>query len=318
MISKRLPRLLCVLFLLVMSPFLYADDPPLALNFLPTDATHVSFAFSGVVQNEAGESLGYFFEMQRDENKFHAIAALLDGQNNRVVLLDESEEDVLDIKPYDWHVGRAFLQFNPINDSWIFGLRSQKNKGFNFKVDMLSPTESHPAAQDLTKDVVLLVSQTSRLNGHIKTGKDSKEEFVTAKNSWFRQVWFKKPQDKSCPFTGVLCRFNDGSGFYSVTMPDKNALRGAIAGYSNEQGVPLAMSQFIQVKQAKEGLWHIRVASPNLHLVLSDYIKQSSVVAGFLNKGKNPGFCMLSKNNLGSPPLVISPLAQLKGLEGKS
>ena len=166
--------------------------------------------------------------------------------------------------------------------------------------------------------MVLLVSQTSRLNGHIKTGKDSKEEFVTAKNSWFRQVWFKKPQDKSCPFTGVLCRFNDGSGFYSVTMPDKNALRGAIAGYSNEQGVPLAMSQFIQVKQAKEGLWHIRVASPNLHLVLSDYIKQSSVVAGFLNKGKNPGFCMLSKNNLGSPPLVISPLAQLKGLEGKS
>ena len=237
--------------------------------------------------------------MQRDGDEFHTIAALFDGQNKQPILLDESQAVISQPTPYNWHVGRAFLRFNPINDSWIFGLKTEDKKGFNFKVDMLKQDDTIPAALDLRPGVELLVNQTSHLNGHIQAGKDSKEEFVTSKNAWFRQVWLKENQEKSQPFRGVLCRFNDGSGFYSVNMLEADALRGAVAGWRNEEGISAVMSQFINVKQDVKGPWHIRVASPSLHLVLSDFIEKNSVIAGFVTEGKAPGFCMLSNGVLG-------------------
>ena len=136
------------------------------------------------------------------------------------------------------------------------------------------------------------------MNGHIQVGNESKEQFVTAKNAWFRQVWLAENQHKSYPLSGVLCRFNDGSGFYAMNMKTRDALKGAIAGWCDEEGEASAMSQFIHVKEDPKGPWHIQVASPHLHLVLSDYLKKDSVIAGFVAKGKLPGFCMLSKEEI--------------------
>lgn len=278
---------------------MYAADAVEPVRLLPPDPTHAHWVFSGVVTNESGDSYGYFFQMQRNGDQFHSIAALFDGQSKQVILLDEGQALIHDATPYNWRVGRAFLQFNSINDSWIFGLKTQDNKGFNFKVDTLKQAETHPVVQDLRVGVELLINQTNRLNGHVQAGGDEKEQFVTAKNAWFRQIWLTDNEDMSHQFTGVLCRFNDGSGFYSVNISEADALRGAVAGWSDEQGLSAVVSQFINVKQDPSGPWHIRIASPHLHLVLSDFIKQHSVVAGFVAEGKAPGFCMLSKDVIG-------------------
>jgi len=277
----------------------YAEEELDPQSFLPTDALHANWIFSGVVTSENGDHYSYFFQMQRDGDKFHAITALFDSQSKQVILLDEDAAIIPDAKAYNWQVGRAFLRFNPINDSWIFGLKTKDNKGFNFKVDMLSQLENNPAVQDLRPGVELIVSQTSHLNGHLQAGDDSKEQFVMAKSAWFRQVWLTKPQDKTHPLSGLLCRFNDGSGFYSVNMPEEDALRGAVSGSCDAQGMATVMSQFINVREAKDGLWHIRVSSPAHHLVLSDVIKQNSVIAGFVSEGALSGFCMLSRDVLG-------------------
>ena len=301
MILRRL--LVCIVIFI--SHFGYAASNVLpATNFIPTDATHASWVFSGVVTNEDGEKYGYFFQMQRDNENLHAIAALFDAENNHAILIDENEAKITDPMTYNWHVGHAFLRFNPINDSWIFGLKTKENKGFNFKVDMLKQSENIPVVQPLRPGVELLVTETSQLNGHIDLGNDSKEQFVTAKNAWFRQIWLSAHQEKSHPFTGVLCRFTDGSGFYSANMIAPDALRGSVAGWSNTKGMPATVSQFINVKQANDGPWHIRIASPNLHLVLSDYVKQNSVIAGFLKTGKSPGFCMLSRDLIGEQKIL--------------
>lgn len=308
MIQMRLVKWF-VCLVMVISSSLYAVEAPEPVSVLPPAPTHANWVFSGVVTNENGDNYGYFFQMQRDGEQFHAIAALFDGQSKQVILLDESEAVIHEPTPNNWHVGRAFLRFNTINDSWIFGLKTEDKKGFNFKVDMLRQSENTPLVQDLRPGVELLVNQTSRLNGHVQAGGDSKEEFVTAKNAWFRQVWLTEHEEKNHPFTGVLCRFNDGSGFYSVNMTEADALRGAVAGWCDEQGVAAGISQFINVKQDPNGPWHIRVASPNLHLVLSDFINQHSVVAGFITEGKTSGFCMLSKDMIGQPltkPPVVS------------
>ena len=164
---------------------------------------------------------------------------------------------------------------------------------------MQKQAETTPVTQNLRQGVVLLVNQTSHLNGHVQASDDSKEQFVTGKNAWFRQIWLTEHQDNNHPYTGVLCRFNDGSGFYSLKMSEPDALRGAVAGWCDEHGVSATMSQFINVKQEANGPWHIRIASPNVHLILSDFTKQNSVVAGFVAEGKKPGFCMLSKESIG-------------------
>jgi hypothetical protein len=292
-------RRLFVCFTLFTSS-IYAANTDTAISFLPTDSTHANWVFSGLVTNESGDNYGYFFQIQRDGAEFNTLAALFDAQTKKVIVIDESKAIITDPTAQNWHVGQAFLRFNPINDSWIFGLKTHDKKGFNFKVDMLKAPQDNPTVQNLRPGVELLVSQTSRLNGHIQIGDDSKDQFVTAKNAWFRQISLTEQPSKSHPFTGVLCRFNDGSGFYSVNMVEPDTLRGAVAGWRDGQGLSAMMSQFINITQAPEGPWHIRLASPSLHLILSDFIKQDPVVAaGFVADAATPGFCMLSKGSIG-------------------
>lgn len=293
-------RTLFVSLILLVAGYVYAEATTIQNSFLPTDSAHANWVFSGLVTNESGDNYGYFFQLQRNGLQFNSLAALFDAQSKTVILLDESEATISDPATYDWHVGHAFMRFNPINDSWIFGLQNNDKKGFNFKVDMLKEPANNPVAQELRSGVELLVSQTSRLNGHIQIGGESKEQFVTAKNAWFRQLSLTEQPSKGHPFTGVLCRFNDGSGFYSVNMNESDALRGAVAGWQDGQGISAMMSQFINIQQAPEGPWHIRIASPSLHLILSDFIKQDpTVAAGFVAEGTAPGFCMLSKGLIG-------------------
>jgi len=303
MIYVQLRVLFVFVTLLAGSAYAAAINPSnteLPTTVLPTDSSHANWVFSGMVTNESGDNYGYFFQMQRDGEQFHTLAALVDAQTNAVVLIDESRATIAAPETYNWRVGHAFLRFNAINDSWIFGLQNQDKKGFNFKVDMLKQPENNPIAQDLRPGVALLVSQTGHLNGHIQIDDNSKEQFVVSNHAWFRQISLTEHPSKGHPFTGVLCRFYDGSGFYSVNMSELDVLRGAVAGWLDGQGISTVMSQFINVKQAPEGAWHIRITSPSLHLVLSDSLKQDPIVAaGFVKEGATSGFCMLSKGLVG-------------------
>lgn len=292
-------KILCMVLPLVISSFTYAQDEPVKNTFLPTNAVHANWVFSGVVTNENGEYYGYFFQMQRDEQQFHATTALFDGQSRQMLLYDDSYANLADSSSYNWKVGASFLRFNPITDSWVFGLKNKDKKGFNFKVDMLSFADNKPITQGLRPGIDLVMTQTGHLNGHFQIP-DDKEQFVTAKSAWFRQVWISENQTLPHPFSGVLCRFSDGSGFYSINMREMDVLRGAITGAYNEQGLSMPISQFIKVEKDKDETWHIRIASPNHHLAFSDAVKQNSVVAGFVVQKEKLGFCMLSEDVLGS------------------
>lgn len=302
MILSRLGILFVFFFVWISNP-LYAEEtikePIEQTGFLPAEATHANWVFSGMVANENGENFAYFFQMQRHDNNFHVSAALFDAQSKTLVLQDEGDALLNDAQPYNWDVGRSFLRFNAINDSWIFGIKTDDKKGFNFKVDMLNQPEHNPVTQDLRAGVEFIASQTGQLNGHVQLGLPNSDQFVTAKNSWFRQIWLTNTQDKSHPLTSVLCRFNDGSGFYSMNMLESDATRGAVAGWYDPMGASLAMSQFTDVKQDPDGAWHIRIASPNVHLILSDILKQDAVVAGFVSEKDKQGFCMLNNSTVG-------------------
>lgn len=265
-------------------------------HFSPADTTDVRWVFSGVVTSEQGDQYGYFFQMDRLGHKFHSQAALFDVQTKAVLLQDESEAELTDVPLNHWHVGHAFLQFNPINDSWVFGFKQANKEGFNFKVDMLKPSESVPSGQGLRAGVDVLISQAHALNGHIKAASMQDEHFVTAKHAWFRQMSVTEKQTGEHAVKGVLCRFEDGSGFYSINLPEADAIRGAMTGRFDAEGVATPMSQFVDVKALKEGRWSIRVPSPDQDVLLSSFFEKSSMVAGVTESDEARGFCLLSED----------------------
>lgn len=297
----------CIFLVLFISGIVYAVPANLesveSPGFLPAESTHANWVFSGQVMNENGENYNYFFQLQRNQNQFHATAALFDAQTKALVFMDESDETINEPEQYNWHVGRSFLRFNAINDSWIFGVKTQDKKGFNFKVDMLNQPKHNLSSQNLRAGMDFIVTQTGQLNGHIQTGDTANGQFVTAKTAWFRQVWLTSHQEHSHELSSLLCRFNDGSGFYSMKTPEPDAIQGAVAGWFDSQGLPSAMSQFIHVKESQEGIWDIRIASPQLHFTLSDFVKQRAVVAGFIAEKNKEGFCMLSAEVMGENKL---------------
>jgi hypothetical protein len=102
-----------------------------------------TWVFSGMVVNEHGDHYGYLFEMQRVQEALQVTAALFDAQTHQVLLREEAHETIAsqDESSFNWHVGNAFLHFNPINETWIFGVKTKEKKGFNFKVDTLTAPE---------------------------------------------------------------------------------------------------------------------------------------------------------------------------------
>ena len=67
---------------------------------------------------------------------------------------------------------------------------------------------------------------------------------------------------------GVLCRFNDNSGFYSIKLPAADAIWGAMTGRFDAEGLAAPMSQFIHVEAISDDKWTIRVPSPNQQVTI--------------------------------------------------
>ncbi|MFC3908741.1 hypothetical protein ACFORL_06580 [Legionella dresdenensis] len=280
-----------------------AEIPPLQ-NMPSLQAEQANWVFSGMVSNENNEKYHYYFQINHNGNQYHGIAALFDSQNKAVLLYEESNTLIENPEQTHWQVGNLFLRFNPINNSWVFGVKNKGQKGFNFKVDMLGLAGNPPKQLDLRNGVELLISQTGRLNGHFQAGDGGKEQFVTAKKAWFKQIWVSKPQQAKHPLTAVLCEFNDGSAFYSVNLEEADALRGAIAGWRDTNGTPVSMSQFVNIKAEQDGIWQIKIHSPKVTLSLQDALDKINdnhqLIAGTIS-GAMPGFCAISQSEIYPP-----------------
>lgn len=281
----------------------------------PLSSIEMDLVFFGMVTNESGELYNYYFQMQRKDKLFHAVATLIDSKTKEVLLFEDVSKTIDQPDESSWRVGQAFLQYNPINDSWVFGVKTKEKKGFNFKVDMLQQADNNKVSQDLRSGIELSINQTGRLNGHLQSGVTGKDQFVTASKAWFKQLKVSKSQQSSHPLTGILCQFNDGSGFYSVNLQDAEALRGAVAGWRDAQGAPVSMSQFVSIEAKKENIWQISIPFPKLSLSLEDVlakkIDSSQLIAG-LTSGSTPGFCTITQDEIGMKISDLAAVEQMK------
>lgn len=305
-INKIFSFKILVLIVMAFCSALNAAEPMDDVHgFTPVKSTHAHWIFSGIVVNENGENYNYFFKMQRAGNEFHATVALFDSQTKKIILKDDSHASIDEADINNLLVGRAFLRFNAMNDSWIFGLKDTHNKnGFNFKVDMLNRPDQEPVTKYFRHGISFIVVQTGQLNGLIKLEGEDKEQFVTAHNAWFRQIWLNNTikahnfQEKPDQLNGLLCRFNDGSGLYSMKVLESDSLRGAVVGLFDAEGAPSAISQFIHIEPTQDNTWSIRIPSPKMHLVLTDIIQHNEMLTGFISDKDKEGFCVLSQDDL--------------------
>ncbi|WP_419419087.1 hypothetical protein ACNVED_11095 [Legionella sp. D16C41] len=289
-----------------------ADAEPTIIQAIPSlHALQADWTFSGTATNESGEQYLYFFEIQRNYNHFHGLATVIDAQSKLVLVYEESNTLIDKPELTHWQVGNLFLRFNPISNSWVFGVKDKKKKGFNFKVDMLGSTQTVSKKQELRTGIDFFINQTGRLNGHIQPN-DNKEQFVTAKKAWFKQIWVNKPQPMRHLVKSILCNFNDGSGLYSVSLQETDTIRGSISGWRNDQGMPVAMSQFITT-QDKDNFWHILISSPKLNLVFENLltkINESQQLIMGMTGSVMPGFCSIHYNDINEH--IIEQVADVK------
>lgn len=261
-----------------------------------------SWTFSGTVTNESGDRYGYFFQMQRQGSNFHAKTALIDGQTNKLLLFYEGDEKIDEASALDWHVGRSFMRHNPINDSWIFGLKLEDKKGFHFKVDMLNQDNTVEETQVLRPGVELQAIQTSRLNGNVQIGVDNKEQFVTGNKAWFGKLWFSKDQKTAHDISTTFCRLGNDNGFYSANLKEADATGAAVAGWRDATGGKVKMSQFVSIKNLGNNESLLHVGLPKLHMKLFNTLKTADKsplwLAGFSKDKENlSGFCYASEQS---------------------
>lgn len=298
MIPRRIWLVLFSVILLVCTDVYAADGEVVDSVITPVEPSVGSWTFSGMVTNESGDRYGYFFQIQRQGSDFHAKTALIDGQTNQLVLFYEKNEKIENTTQLDWHVGRSFIRYNPINDSWIFGVKAEDEKGFNFKVDMLKQANNDNETLILRPGVELQAIQTSRLNGHVQTGSGSKEQFVTGNNAWFGKLWFSQGQKSSHDISTTFCRLSNDNGFYAANLKESDATGAAIAGWLDATGNKVKMSQFLSIKPLDNNQCVLSLGLPRLNLKVMNSLKREEnsplSVAGF--SIENPkSFCFVSE-----------------------
>lgn len=303
--TKRVVAFLVLSFLLVCIRVnaKQVEDTPIS-NIDPLIG---SWTFSGKVTNESEEQYGYFFQVHRQGNLFKVKTALIDGQTNQLKWSYEDSAVIENAALQNWHIGHAVMRFNPINDSWVIGVKLTDNQGFNFKIDMLQQAEEN-GFQSLRPGVQVQALQTSRLNGHIKTSADDKEQFVTGNNAWFGKIWFDKKQETPHDISMTFCRLNNENGFYSANLKEADATGAAIAGWRDNLGNKVRMSQFVSIKKEADDQCLLHVALPKLRLHLTNTLKDkelvSEAVAGFAKDTQS--FCFISEQKFALPNLEIN------------
>jgi hypothetical protein len=284
---------LLLMIMSIASVFAAEDSSDFVLQ--PVEPLVGSWAFSGIVANESGERYGYFFQLHRQGTQFHVKTALIDGQNQLKFFYEDSAE-ISSSVPLNWHVGHSFMRYNPINDSWIFGVKLENTQGYNFKVDMLKEATNDNETLVLRPGVELKAIQTSRLNGHIKVSTDLKDQFVTGNNAWFGKVWFSKKQNTPHDISTTFCRLSDDNGFYSANLKESDATGAAVAGWRDPSGNKVKMSQFVSIKNNADNQCLLHIGLPKLQLNVINTLRREDnnsllSVAGFSKDNK--GFCFV-------------------------
>lgn len=283
------------------------------------EAANSSWIFTGMATNEAEDRYYYYFHLQQQKDVSTAKVILVDAQSKKQLRYYIQEADTAENDNSEWQVGRAFLRFNVINNSWIFGLKSKNNEGFNFRVELLKQSEDADNEKELAAGLRMKILNAKRMNGHLRWGADKKEEFVTAELNWYQNITQMENELQGKPLQNVFCFLDNGNHFYSVTLPLNKARSASQIQWRDAEGKTVTASQFLQQKIMNNDRIRLTLKVPKTQLFVEDMVDHEvgSLQAGFATiAGKSAGFCFMDQLDVNAPP--VHQLKERELLDGLS
>ena len=293
-------------FLLCLTTYILSAKASDALPPLERGASNHIWVFSGLVLTEQGERYGYFFKVDRKGPFFHALATVVNADNQVVLFAQDSAvEHTVQDAVINWRIGRAFLWFNAENNTWVFGIKMPQKTGFHFKVNAL---QQHDLAkmETLREGVEALVDEIGPLDGHMRVREESTDLFVTSGKVWFQHFHILDIAKAKQVLSDMVCQLDDGNAFYALTLENQNTIQNLTASWRNHIGKIMPISQFVTLKNQKQTpIWKIHIPSPALEVALHNALDASStvpLVVG-MTEGKTQGFCGIyqHREDIGTP-----------------
>lgn len=266
-------------------------------------AKEESWYVSGVVKAEDGTAFGYYFALLRKGEAFTNQTTVMD-LNKGTLLLSESNEATIPLagrKGIHFKVGSAFLRYNQINKSWVFGI--DKAEGFNFRLESL---EEGPYPTNHLNQFSFYTIQSKRVNGEISIAQ--KNRFVVANNAWLTHEWGEKTQQTTL-MQRLLCRLGGGKGLMVFRAYDKESIQYDLATLLEPSGESKPVSQFSLITQTKPTSWHVSLIAPEMSFDVEtskpQTIKRKDETIyfypGLIKNNKDPsarGYCLISKETV--------------------
>lgn len=267
-------------------------------SFIHTKAVSESWTFSGIVSDDSANRYGYSFLLLRQQDNFKVVSQIILLSTGKEVFhyVAEKKQNAFDSQGVNLKIKDAFLKYDEISDSWVFGINQKQ--GFNFRIE-----GNHKFEYQIEHipGVSFYSLQGMRVNGQLAL--NDKSQFVTAKNAWLSHQW-RDNLSNDYQITRVYCRLTQGKGLLleQISQGDKRLFDSASLLEPN--GKQDSVSQFVQLRQNKPDLWEINVLSPKIHLMvesvspisLSGPYGNTQLYAGISQKAPevDGSFCILS------------------------
>lgn len=266
-------------------------------------ANRESWYIAGLVENDGGFHYGYYFVVLREGEVFNVFANIMDLKTGKLVFSEKEESHIsigerlgINLKMKD-----AFLRYNDINDSWVFGW--DKSPGFNLRLESLAHGEYRISHLD---GVSFYSLQSKRVNGQLTIGE--KNEFVTAKNAWLTHEWSDQ-LSHDLMIQRLMCRLYDGRGLMLMRGYKEKKVTFDLALLLEANGDNAPVSQFSVVSQANPSLWDVSLLSPKIRFKIEtptpQAMKHDHEVAYFYSglvrstDNQVEGYCLISKDEMG-------------------
>lgn len=323
-----LVRNLFFLCLFLLGSQLFAKEALKPIIFPEDHGQHVSatvegWMFSGEITTEEGETYAYMYQLKQKNKKISIFANVvdlsikktekseapptvfeykyteqLDDEGFRKMVNRKQEQE--QIKSMEWKVGKAFIKYNVIGDSWFFGVEDDKN-GFNFRVkgvrNYVLNGENGYLSHKNDNYEASYSAQSMSINGHLTLG--GKSRFVTGKNSWFEHVWSRTFSGQQvAKYVLITCRFNDNTGLMLYeNLGDIKPVKLKTGTYQNALDEKKLLSNFSLVKSIKTQQWRISIPALKIDIkALGDTISEYDIIhLKDDNKDNKEGFCFVNQ-----------------------
>lgn len=269
-------------------------------SFLHPVAATETWTFSGIVFDESNERYGYSFLVLREGNLFKVVTQVVSMGTGKELFhyLAEKEIQNSDQQGVNLKIDNAFLRYNEVNDSWVFGVN--QTQGFNFRVEA---NQKYRYQVEHVAGVSFYSLQGMRVNGQLSLS--DKNVFVVAKNAWLSHQW-RDPLSNLYHINRVYCRFGEDKGLLLEQINEGKQRLFDGATLLDASGKQDSVSQFVQLNKLQNSKWEIHVLSPKLDLIvegvspldLKNPYGSLSLYAGIIQKAPSVtgGFCILTED----------------------